>query len=128
MNKIRRAQLSALHADVDSLVQKVQLDLDQKEVPDRANKLEFAALADDIQGLREQCESIKDEEQEYYYNMPSGLQGGEKGDNAQSVVSELDDADNAFHEAHSAAESEDHETVIAQLDLAKDAIDNAGSY
>jgi galactokinase len=46
-------------------------------------------LLDEAKALLEEA---RDEEQEYYDNMPETLQSGEKGDKAQSAVSCLDDA------------------------------------
>lgn len=127
MNKARRAQLYQLYDQVDALMIKVQGDLDDKEDATRT-PLNWAELKTDVQAARDDAEGIKDDEQEYYDNMPSGLQGGEKGDNAQSVVSELDDADTAFSEADTAIDDEDHEEVISHLETAKEHIDNAKAY
>lgn len=42
--------------------------------------------------LYEAIESLKDEEQEYYDNMPEGLQGSDRGYAAEEAVSNLEDA------------------------------------
>ena len=45
--------------------------------------------------LEEQLDAIQsiiDEEQEYYDNMPESFQGGEKGDAASTVIGELESA------------------------------------
>lgn len=39
-----------------------------------------------------EIEALKDEEQEYFDNMPESLPGGEKGDAAQESVDELQEA------------------------------------
>lgn len=41
--------------------------------------------------LQDELESIRDDEQEYFDNMPEGLQGGEKGEAAELVVTNLDE-------------------------------------
>lgn len=41
---------------------------------------------------RETVEGLRDEEQEFYDNMPEGFQNGEKGEAAQAAVSNLEDA------------------------------------
>jgi uncharacterized coiled-coil DUF342 family protein len=40
---------------------------------------------------KDELEAIKDEEQEYYDNMPEGLQSGEKGEKAQEAVDCMDE-------------------------------------
>lgn len=47
-----------------------------------------------IEDLKSELETIRDEEQEYYDNMPENMQNGEKGDTAQSNVSSLEEAIN----------------------------------
>ncbi len=37
-------------------------------------------------------ETLRDEEQDYYDNMPESFQSGEKGDRAQEVIDALDEA------------------------------------
>ena len=43
---------------------------------------------------KEMLEGVKDDEQEYFDNMPESLQGGDKGQAAEAAVSALDDAVN----------------------------------
>lgn len=52
-----------------------------------------------IEDLKTELESLKDEEREYYDNMPESLQGGERGQDAQRYVDELDNALNSLDEA-----------------------------
>lgn len=52
--------------------------------------------------LREQLEGIRDEEQEYYDNMPESLQGGEKGETAQSAIDAMETVIMALEEVESA--------------------------
>lgn len=52
--------------------------------------------------LNEACElleTVKDDEQEYYDNMPEGLQAGEKGQKAEEVTSSLEDIHQRLEEA-----------------------------
>jgi flagellar biosynthesis chaperone FliJ len=55
----------------------------RKQLKEALQKLEDAAASIEI---------CKDEEQEYYDNMPEGLQGGEKGDKAQEAIDGLEEA------------------------------------
>jgi predicted nucleic acid-binding Zn-ribbon protein len=71
------------------------------------NKQRRAAIADLIQAIKEAKESLechRDDEQEYYDNMPEALQGGDKGNNAEEAVSNLEQAISSLEEAVSAAE------------------------
>ena len=46
--------------------------------------------------------TLKDEEQEYYDNMPEGLQGGDKGTAAEEAVSNLQEAEDKLQEVEDA--------------------------
>jgi hypothetical protein len=48
---------------------------------------------------REQIEAIRDEEQDYYDNMPESFQDGEKGQAAEAAVSAMEDAISSIEEA-----------------------------
>ena len=74
MNKDRRKTLERLVAEVSNLQGK---------------------LAD----IRMEIESARDEEQEYYDNMPESFQSGEKGDAVQAAVEALEEALSACEEA-----------------------------
>lgn len=49
-------------------------------------------LIERTEGIKQEIEEIKTEEEEYYNNMPSSVQDGEKGDRAQTVIEYLDEA------------------------------------
>lgn len=73
MNKERRKALSTLAEEVRQLI----------------------GYAED---LISQIETIRDEEQEYYDNMPEGIQSGEKGDAAQAAIDTMDEVISALQE------------------------------
>lgn len=73
MNKDRRKTIAAIYEQLEQL----------------------AALRDNIV---EQIETIRDEEQDYYDNMPESLQGGEKGDVASAAIDALDNAVNGLQD------------------------------
>ena len=50
-------------------------------------------------------ETARDEEQEYYDNMPESLQGSERGEAAEQAVSNLEDVCSNLEDAISSAES-----------------------
>lgn len=51
--------------------------------------------------LRSDIEALRDEEQEYYDNMPQSFQDGEKGQGAEAAVSSFDEALSAMDEIES---------------------------
>ncbi len=51
-----------------------------------------------ITELASQIQVILDAEQEYYDNMPEGLQAGDKGDQAQSAIDSLQQAVDSLEE------------------------------
>ena len=88
MNKARRKTIAELRERLDAL----------------------KAQADDLES---EIETIRDEEQEYFDNMPESLQGGDKGQAAEEAVSHLDTALDAIQE------------VVSQAEAASDALDSA---
>lgn len=53
---------------------------------------QIAAIAEKLEALRCDLETLRDEEQDYYDCMPEGIQSGEKGEKAQSAIDALDSA------------------------------------
>jgi flagellar biosynthesis chaperone FliJ len=64
-----------------------------------------------LEEARSLLSDIRDEEQEYYDNMPESLQGGEKGDKANEAV-------NALESAHDEIDGFDFDGVFSSLDEA----------
>jgi len=52
----------------------------------------LSTLRDTIEDAKSALEALKDEEQEYYDNLPENLTGGEKASVAENAISMLDDA------------------------------------
>ena len=76
MNKARRAEL-------EKIVERIA---------------DLRVMADEI---KTDLEAIRDEEQDYFDNMPESLQGGEKGENAQTEIDAMEEAINALEEIDS---------------------------
>lgn len=55
-------------------------------------RTKISAIIKKLGDIIEEIEGIKDEEQEYLDNMPESLKGGEKGEAAETAVSDLDQA------------------------------------
>ncbi len=59
-----------------------------------------------LQDARALLEQAKDEEQEYFDNMPESFQSGEKGQNAENTVAVLGEAIEGIETAEGIAEGE----------------------
>lgn len=69
----------------------------------RRKKIE--ALVERLADIWTELEELKDEEQDYFDNMPESFQGSDKGEAAEQVVSQLDDAINSACEAKDTLEN-----------------------
>jgi uncharacterized protein YukE len=58
----------------------------------KARREAIEKVAEQLSDLKDAIEALRDEEQDYFDNMPESFQGGEKGEAAESAISELDDA------------------------------------
>lgn len=80
MNKDRRNSIAKAYVDFQAAMVKL-------------SELKF--LFEDV---KEAIENARDDEQEYFDNMPEALQGGDKGQAAEQTVSNLDDLVNSLDE------------------------------
>lgn len=124
MNKQRRKALELLNTDLENIKETIEAIEEGKiEQP------ELEAIKEKTADVQSQLETLRDEEQEYYDNMPEGLQAGEKGDKAQEAVDNLDSAVSETETAHDSIEeainAEDDEGREGALEAARDEIDNA---
>lgn len=58
----------------------------------------------ELEHIKSVFENIRDEEQEYFDNMPENMQGGDKGQSSESAISSLDDVINSIEESITSAE------------------------
>lgn len=63
---------------------------------------EIQSVLDELMDLRSRVDSLKDDEQEAFDNMPESLQSSESGQKIESAASSLDDALAAFDDLESA--------------------------
>lgn len=68
-------------------------------------RLAISVQLQKISDAHEALESIREEEQEYYDNMPESIQQGEKGDNAQTAIDQLETTISSLDEAMSSLEN-----------------------
>ena len=60
---------------------------------------QLQAIADELNNLWGQIESLRDEEQEAYDAMPEGIQSSERGEKSQSAIDQIDNAYSVVEEA-----------------------------
>lgn len=103
MNKQRRKELS--------------------EVQDRVTRL--GALISQAKDMRaeivEELERLRDEEQEAFDALPEGLQQGERGQDMENAISELDSAIGELEGADLDFGGDEADAVIEQIDNARGA-------
>jgi vacuolar-type H+-ATPase subunit I/STV1 len=64
-----------------------------------ARRKQISELIDRIDELQSELETVRDEEQEYFDNMPENLQQGDKGQNAEQAASDLSSAHDSLVES-----------------------------
>ena len=52
----------------------------------------IAALKDQIETVRAELETLREEEQDYFDAMPEAFQNGEKGEKAQAAIDAMEEA------------------------------------
>lgn len=67
----------------------------------KARREAISKLAERIEEIRGEVETLRDEEQDYFDAMPESLQGGEKGELAVEAINAIEDAIAALEEASS---------------------------
>jgi hypothetical protein len=65
----------------------------------KARRISITKIADSLQALKSDVESIQLEEQDAYDNLPESIQDGERGDRMQEAIDNLDDALTLIDEA-----------------------------
>lgn len=137
MNKNRRKSLLTLRDDINDTASTFreyaeQLRAHATDHPDDEEGIESllseAPGMGGVDDLHTALESIRDEEQEYLDNMPESLQGGEKGDMAQSAIDAMDAALDSLTEASdTGADSEDAEELATAYETAADTLEAASA-
>lgn len=65
-----------------------------------ARRKTIKALISTLEGLEADIQAVLEEEQEYFDNMPEGLQGSERGEAAQEAIDALENAVSFTSDAH----------------------------
>lgn len=92
MNKDRRKAIAVQQTAIETFKERVN------KLAASISELIDDGMEDAVDDIKNDIETIRDEEQEYYDNMAENLQGGEKGENAQNAVTELESAMNMLDE------------------------------
>jgi methyl-accepting chemotaxis protein len=102
MNKDRRKALEAIKTSIEKWVSAFEMNVDSDALSDLHTDLT------DIQG----------DEQEYFDNMPEGLQGGDKGSAAESAIEALQEAMDKLDEVMDAINqiTSDLDEVVGRID------------
>lgn len=58
----------------------------------------FYVLQEDLEDIRFEIEDVRDEEQEYFDNLPENLKGSDRGVSAESAVDALEQAHDALYD------------------------------
>jgi hypothetical protein len=116
MNKDRRAAIDEAITTAGVLLESAQSDEDW----DRS------AAQEGVSALKETIEGIRDEEQEYFDNMPEGFQNGDRGSTAQEAIDNLEAAASDLDEIYWNDDDEpDAEVVASALESAIDNLQSA---
>ena len=74
----------------------------------KARRAQLEALLPQLEDVKDALELLREEEQDYFDNMPEGLQSSERGEAAENAVSAMDEAigslDEAFEAINTAAD------------------------
>ena len=64
----------------------------------------IAIAIEELEGIKEKIETLLEEEQEYFDNMPENLQQSEKAEKAENAISSLENAMDSIDESVSSLE------------------------
>lgn len=70
----------------------------------KARRAKIKSAADQLERISELVESIRDDEQDYYDNIPENLQESERAGNSEAAIDALDAAIESISEAVSSLE------------------------
>lgn len=70
----------------------------------KQRRKELDIIARELNDIKERLEALRDEEQDYYDNMPENLQGSERGEKAEVAIESLEEAASSIEDAISSIE------------------------
>lgn len=131
MNQARRKAIRTIQDNLGKIKGDIEALL-SVEVDQRRQALTNFIGGGTLSTLAEEVDGIKDEEQEYFDNMPEGLQGSERGETAEAAVNNLEVASDSLTTASEdfdgmTAEDFDLDEFEDKITEVTDAIDEADS-
>lgn len=66
---------------------------------------QITALSEQLSTIKDELENLMSEEQDYYDNMPEGIQAGEKGDKSEEALGEMQSAIDGIDDVISSLEN-----------------------
>lgn len=70
----------------------------------KARRTELNAIRSSIEEIKSRLETVLNDEQEYFDNMPESLQSGERGQAAETAIGSMESAAGSLEEALSSIE------------------------
>lgn len=71
----------------------------------RQRRREIESVIEKLEELKSAIEGLRDDEQDYYDNMPENFQFGEKGELAEEAITNMEDAINSLEDVIGSLES-----------------------
>jgi hypothetical protein len=117
MNNDRRKRLDKIMADIEARKASFR-------VVGEAVTLMLNPVTDALVSIKEDLESIRDEEREAFDNLPEGLQQAEKGQNMEAAIEAMENAMGNLDDLRDALtfelpEESDFDDIVTQVDEAK---------
>lgn len=95
MNNDRRKEIQAVSDGLDSIKNEIDSLAADEQTGEAGGEDELAAnvgkWSSKLDDLKGDLENARDDEQSYYDSMPEGLQGGERGSNAEEAVRAMEE-------------------------------------
>ena len=92
----------------------------RKELSEVVRALSAVKDKDDLYSIINELDSIKDDEQDYYDNIPENLQYSQRAEDSEQAIDNMDEALDLLNEAYNADEF-DNELIQGAIDKIEDA-------
>ena len=84
------------------------------ELNNLIKELRFVQDKDDIYGVINTLENIRDDEESYYDNIPENLQSSQRAYDSEAAIENMNDALDMLNEAYDGEDNTEWKTIIAQ--------------
>lgn len=94
----------------------------RKELSEVIRKLNIAKDRDDLYSIINELDSIKDDEQDYYDNIPENLQYSQRAEDSEQAIDNLEEALDLLNEVYDVDEfNKDNELIQEAIDKIEEA-------